>query len=445
METSIMDELDKYVFCISEGAAVKIDSMNVVNKGTFNSLFSRYKLFKNKKPINDYLTYFLSNDMMKCVEYMTYDPEQPRIFTNSDGHQCLNTFRGVKTLESVAASEDVDDVINKWMVSITADDIDSNKAQFIKKHIAKIIQNPTQKGEYALLVQGSQGTGKTMIHEFISRIIGSENTSKIQSSSFHSQYNDWQTGHILATIDEIKEQGSSRLNAYNAIKECLTSDIVTVNQKYRSPVQKKTCRHFILCTNYKDALRADEDDRRFAIIYEKDRSKDDTFVKDQLGNKSRYDFFYYDFVPLLDAYPAQFKYYFENVDVSDYYQLANQVREEGKSQLNDSSKPAYVEEIEDYFESDDYPFPTSEAAIPELISEYINDNKYNVDIVPKHKIISYLREHQYEKFTVRSTLDRKTHRVWAKRYLDNGTVRELFDKKRAPAQFKNRGNFNVIK
>jgi hypothetical protein len=237
-------------------------------------MFSTQKIADGNKLVTNYLRYFMENDLIETVAGMVYDPSQPKVFER-EGVRYLNSFNGLPDLSnSYKSGVNIQDLIDRWMFSITGE-WKSDKCQNIIQSLAYIIQNPGKKLNFALLIQGDQASGKSTIFDVMTKLLGKSNTKAVKPKQLKSEnYNDWEAGSMFACIEEIKEQGESRLNVYNSIKDAITSQYVTIIEKYRRPVSVPNCQNFLLCTNYTDAIKLDADDRRFYVVLGKQLNAD---------------------------------------------------------------------------------------------------------------------------------------------------------------------------
>lgn len=129
---------------------------------------------------------------------------------------------------------------------------------------ATLIAKPEVRMEYAvLLVSERQGIGKTTLGSTIlAPLVGVQNVGYPQESAIvDSQFNDWLANRRLVIVNEIYSGHSWK--AYNTLKSYITDKQVTVNVKYQRPYTLENWAHIFACSNSLNALRMEEDDRRW--------------------------------------------------------------------------------------------------------------------------------------------------------------------------------------
>lgn len=129
---------------------------------------------------------------------------------------------------------------------------------------ATLIARPNVRMEYALLlVSERQGIGKTTLGSTIlAPLVGKHNVGYPQESMIvNSDFNDWLANKRLVIVNEIYSGHSWK--AYNTMKGYITDRQVTVNVKYQRPYTVENWAHIFACSNSLNALRMEEDDRRW--------------------------------------------------------------------------------------------------------------------------------------------------------------------------------------
>jgi len=129
---------------------------------------------------------------------------------------------------------------------------------------ATLIAHPEVRMEYGvLLVSEIQGVGKTTLGSAIlAPLVGPDNVSfPGENDITNSDFNGWLAHKRLAIINEIYSGHSWK--AYNRLKNYITDQEISVNQKYmRSYTAENWC-HIFACSNSLRALKMEDDDRRW--------------------------------------------------------------------------------------------------------------------------------------------------------------------------------------
>jgi hypothetical protein len=130
--------------------------------------------------------------------------------------------------------------------------------------VATLIARPDLRMEYGiLLISETQGIGKTTLaSSILGPLVGHNNVSYPNEAAIvDSEFNDWLGNKRLVIVNEIYS-GHSR-KAYNKLKSFITDKEVTVNQKYLRPYTTENWCHFLACSNSREALKIEDEDRRW--------------------------------------------------------------------------------------------------------------------------------------------------------------------------------------
>lgn len=141
---------------------------------------------------------------------------------------------------------------------------DERERNLVLDYMAWCVQNPEKKPNFAMVIKGKQGTGKSFIGQVLERIFGPHNTGRPMNASIQSQFNGWARNVKLVVIEELMARG--RVDLMNHLKPMITDPLIEINEKYQ-PAQKITNNCVIVAfTNHDDALPIEDDDRRYMII-----------------------------------------------------------------------------------------------------------------------------------------------------------------------------------
>lgn len=132
--------------------------------------------------------------------------------------------------------------------------------------IAWTVQNPGGRINYAvLLVTPEQGTGKGFITTVLQRLVGEQNCATVPAHRLvRDTFNEWLHLTGLVVIEEVMTNG--RLSAANKMKEYITAETVSINKKYVASFEAENVAKFFLTSNHLDAMRIDDNDRRYLVI-----------------------------------------------------------------------------------------------------------------------------------------------------------------------------------
>jgi hypothetical protein len=229
---------------------------------SFDSMFN-YMIEGGKGSISSEI--FAAARSMRKFDKMDFLPEQPE-FVGA----VYNTWRpsDLKPQEGDPA------IFLEHMAYMFEDEMERN---MVLNYLAWCVQNPAEKPNFALVIKGKQGTGKSFIGQVMERIFGPHNTGRPMNASIQSQFNGWARNVKLVVIEELMVKG--RVDLMNHLKPMVTDPIIEINEKYQ-PSQKVTNTCIILAfTNHDDALPVEDDDRRYAIAISEAFPREDEYYR----------------------------------------------------------------------------------------------------------------------------------------------------------------------
>lgn len=222
---------------------------------SFDSMFNY--MIEGKGSISTEI--FSSKLSMRKFDKMDFLPERPEFITeiNAETVRIYNIWRPSKLKPKSGNA----DVFLNHMSYMFEDEYERN---LVLNYMAWCVQNPAQKPNFAMVIKGKEGTGKSFMGQILERIFGPHNTGRPMNASIQSQFNGWARNVKLVIIEELMARG--RVDIMNHLKPMITDPIIEINEKYQ-PAQKITNNCVIMAfTNHDDALPLKDDDRRYMII-----------------------------------------------------------------------------------------------------------------------------------------------------------------------------------
>ena len=158
--------------------------------------------------------------------------------------------------------------------------------------IAMLVQKPGRRINWIpLLIAPEKGTGRGMLLQILTEILGKSNVGIVGNSSIGGSFHDALIFKQLICIDEFKmfEDSNAKLNEF---KTYATEPRVPANRKGRAQITVDNTTCFISFSNYENAIAIDRDERRYAIAtcYDKPKPEEyytklaNTFLSEYGGN-----------------------------------------------------------------------------------------------------------------------------------------------------------------
>lgn len=187
-----------------------------------------------------------------------------------------------------APDEIIDNRVNVWR-PIVVDETEGDVGPFVD-HVAKMIpdpldrailftymkslaRNPGVKFQWAPVIQGVEGNGKSMLIRVMCHAVTKVYSHLPKASQLTEKYNSWLERRIFIGVEEIKV--SERREVLEDLKDAVTNDWIEIRGMQQEKRMSENYTNWIFCTNHKDAIPIDENQRRYAIFYTAQQTKAD--------------------------------------------------------------------------------------------------------------------------------------------------------------------------
>lgn len=141
--------------------------------------------------------------------------------------------------------------------------------------LAYVVQNPGKRVNYAPLLQGVQGDGKSFFAFLLSAVMGQPNVRMGNAHILEGSFTGWAEGQCVMAIEEIRLVGHNRYDVLNRVKPFITNDVVEIHPKGRNPYNVQNTTNYLLFTNYRDAMPLSMNERRFLVLFSRWQSSED--------------------------------------------------------------------------------------------------------------------------------------------------------------------------
>lgn len=263
-----------WVYDISDDRFFNTGTKIATTKQGFNAMFDRYSLTKKDildgrtNPSSDASSLALNIHKIYTVAGRRYMPGRDAIFHEPDG-----------TFANLYAEHEIPERPEKLLPK------DKRNVERVKAHIKHLIekedeqrmlidwlswvvQNPGKHANYAVVLQGIQGDGKTFFAEMLRAVMGVSNVTMLNAHILHSEFTDWCVGQCVACVEEVRLiNDKNKFEVLNRIKPYITNNVIEVHPKGKTMYNAINTTNYLLFTNYKDALPLDDGERRYMILF----------------------------------------------------------------------------------------------------------------------------------------------------------------------------------
>ena len=147
-------------------------------------------------------------------------------------------------------------------------------------YMAAVVQKPGVKFQWAPVLQGCEGNGKTALFSCVAYAVGQQYTHMPKASQLTEKYNGYVEAKVFILIEEIHMRGKYEI--LDEMKPLITNRNLEIRPMGGEKRMIQNFANFGLCTNFKDAVIKSVGDRRYAIFYTAQQSPAD-LVRDGLS------------------------------------------------------------------------------------------------------------------------------------------------------------------
>jgi hypothetical protein len=152
---------------------------------------------------------------------------------------------------------------------------DARDQQILIAYIAACVQHQGYKFQWAPLLQGVQGNGKTLISRCVAEAIGARYVHWPKASKLSNQFNGWMVGKTFYAVEDIFTP-QNREEILEDLKPMITGgDGLEIEGKGVDQISVDICGNFIFNCNKRAGLRKTKDDRRYCTLFTPQQSKAD--------------------------------------------------------------------------------------------------------------------------------------------------------------------------
>jgi hypothetical protein len=214
------------------------------------------------------------------------------------------------------------------------------------------VQNPGKKINYALLIQGPEGVGKSVMGEVMGLILGEPNVCHPTNEQLHERFSSYQKNTQLIIIEEMMSRG--KLELMNKMKPMITQRKTEIREMYSEGREITNTYNIMAFTNYSDPIIIDGQDRRWFVLKTNDEIKPEEYYDDL-----------WDWIRKKESLQA-LTYFFMKRDLSSFNPHGRAPKTQAKQDLIGFCRTPLEEWVIGGIESCTFPFNFGIASIREI-------------------------------------------------------------------------------
>ena len=153
-------------------------------------------------------------------------------------------------------------------------------------YMAACVQHQGYKFQWAPVIQGVEGNGKTLLSRCVAEAIGRRYVHWPKASKLAKQFNGWMVGKTFYAVEDIHT--TEAIDVIEELKPMITGgDGLEIEAKGVDQISAEICGNFMFNTNHKRGLRKTRNDRRFAVYFCAQQNVDDLARDGMAGDYMR--------------------------------------------------------------------------------------------------------------------------------------------------------------
>jgi hypothetical protein len=240
----------------------------------FNAANDRFAMTKadvmagNSRPEKSAADLALNQYQIPIVRNRMYMPlADPGVF-EMNGSTYVNTYSDRNAARAAEAETAADksnlEIVKKHFEHLTEDE---REREILISYLSYCVKHPGKKINWAIVIQGSEGDGKSVIGVMMAAVLGIDNVRMIDAATMDGQFNGWAEGSCMTFVEEVKMHGHNRYDVVNRVKPLITNPVIDIHRKGKDNYNAPNTTNYILFTNFRDALPLKDGDSRYFIIF----------------------------------------------------------------------------------------------------------------------------------------------------------------------------------
>jgi hypothetical protein len=264
--------LEQFVYCQHDETFYSTKTRQMLTTRAFDQSFARYMMTKKDRlegrsaPEHTASHVALNRYQIPVVANRMYLPGEEDIFT-LNGLDFVNSYTDIgipiTPNELNRKGRGAVDAVLKHMEHLFVDD---RERKLLLSWIAYIVQSG-KRSNWAPVIQGVQGDGKTFFHLLLGAVLGAENVKTIPGEALTEKNTAWAEGTQFCLVEEVRLHGKDRYEVINKVKPYITNQMVSIRRMRTDWYDVINTVNYLLTTNHKDGVPVDANDTRYYPMF----------------------------------------------------------------------------------------------------------------------------------------------------------------------------------
>ena len=248
---------DRYVVATPDGALLKPAQFKV--SGRYGG--KRFVKSAEGRPTSDAWEAFSENELWQppFAHTLCFRPEAPpRSIIEAAGQRMLNCYVPI-AVPCVAGDA------SPFLAHVATMLPDGRDRMLLLSWMAAVVQNPGDKYQWAPVIQGCEGNGKSILIETMVQAVGERYSHLPQAADLANKFNAWVDRKLFVGVEEVYV--AERRDLLDSMLVLITNRRIEVQSKGKDQIMSDNRANFLCCTNHKDAVPKTRNGRRYAVFF----------------------------------------------------------------------------------------------------------------------------------------------------------------------------------
>lgn len=262
-----------WVYCSQTDELFNIVNRTQMTRAAFNVSHARHLLTPTERlegksvPETQPVDAVVNLYQIPVVYNRMFMPGQPALYSmNGVDYANSYTEEGIPELpgEMSPVEKEAIEIFLGHLAHIIANE--SDRLVFLD-FLTYIVQNPGKRVNWAILLQGAEGDGKSFFSNVLEAVCGENNVNMIAGNALEEKYNPWAENALVCFIEDVRLHGNNRFDAINTLKPMITNAKVSIRRMQTNLYSVVNTMNYIMTANVKDAMPVGEEDSRIFPIF----------------------------------------------------------------------------------------------------------------------------------------------------------------------------------
>tara|TARA_R110002033_G_scaffold64766_4_gene115676 strand:+ start:4027 stop:6420 length:2394 start_codon:yes stop_codon:yes gene_type:complete len=281
---SASQQVDLFKGCVYIAEINKIFTPNgsMMKSEQFNSMYGGYNFIidnDGEKTTKKAWEAFTESQCLHNpkVDSMTFRPDvAPHSIIEADGWRYVNTYVPIEI-------ETVEGDVTPFKTHLSKVLPDERDQTILLSYMAACVQYKGYKIQWAPLLQGVVGNGKTLFTRCVAYAIGERYTHMPPALEISEKFNAWLFNTMFIGVEDIYVP-SNKLEMIETLKPMITNKRLARRAMNTDQAMHNICCNFMFNSNHKDGIKDATKDRRYCVFYSAQQEKID-LIRDGMDGK----------------------------------------------------------------------------------------------------------------------------------------------------------------